>query len=232
MNKLFTLTLTAVILSGALSAEATAAEGLVLHLKFDEISPDGKTTPDASAQGRHAPIHGQPLVEGVVGRAMKFEGYPEQSIELGDLKLKAPATIAFWIKTRSLCNDRRIFSQLDGEVTRAGSMVLQGQLDVWDGNAWQGVITRKIRHDTWMHMAVVYDPPGKATGYLNGQAQETVKCGLDFDGVKAAIGAKFLGEHGATFNGLLDDFRIYDRTLSAKEIAELQEVARSLQAEP
>lgn len=207
---------------------ATADEGLVVHLKFDELSADGQTTPDASGQGHHGQVHGQPLVDGVIGKAMHFEGYPEQIAELGDLKLEAPATVAFWAKTRDLSNDRRVFSQLDGPPSQAGTIRLLGQLDVWPGEGeWQGAVTRNFRHDTWMHLAVVFDAEGSATGYLNGRAQETVKCGFDFTGVGAAIGAKFLGEHGAVFVGLLDDFRIYSRVLSPEEIAGLHRAAET-----
>ncbi|MFH1919906.1 MAG: LamG domain-containing protein [Planctomycetota bacterium] len=220
------LLLAPIALAMLTAATATAEEGLVVHLKFDEVSPDGKTTPDASGQGHDGQVHGQPLVEGVVGKAMKFEGYPEQIVELGDLKLKAPATVAFWLKTRNLANDRRILSQLDGPSSQAGSIRLMGQLDIWPGEGeWQGAVTRNFRHDAWMHLAVVFDAKGNATGHLNGQAQETVACGFDFAGVRVAIGAKFLGEHGAVFTGLLDDFRLYSRALSAEELAGLSKAA-------
>ena len=206
-------------------APAAQDDALIGYWKFDELGPDKTATPDASGRQRHGRVHGQPLVEGVIGRAIKFEGYPEQIVEIGDLKLKAPATVAFWLKTRSLCNDRRILSQLDGDLSGRGSVRLQGQLDVWDGKTWQGVVVRKLRHNTWMHLAVVFDQQGRATGYLNGQPQESVPCGFDFDGVKATLGGKLLREHGATYNGLLDEFRIYSRALSAEEIAGLHRAA-------
>ncbi|MEN6494243.1 MAG: LamG domain-containing protein [Thermoguttaceae bacterium] len=199
---------------------AAAEEGLVLHLPFDTLAADGTTTPDA-AQGRAVKLHGQTLVNGVVGKALHFDGYSDQVVELGDLKLRAPATVVLWFKTRDLVNDRRLFSQAAGPSTQAGSLRLMGQVDVVSDKQGLGVITRGLRHHTWMHLAVVFDAQGQATGYLNGEAQEPVKSGFDFDGVPATLGGKFLGQYGALFTGELDDFRLYRRTLSADEIRQL-----------
>jgi hypothetical protein len=77
----------------------------------------------------------------------------------------------------------------------------------------------KIRK--WMHLAVVFEPDGKTSGYLNGSRQHLVRCSFDYNGVKAAIGGKFLNESGNTFTGCMDDFRLYSRILSADEIKSL-----------
>lgn len=219
-------TLLAILLSLGLAAIlgpawAEADDGLAMHLPFDELSADHTSTPDASGQGCHVKLHGQKLVDGVVGKALHFEGYPEQVVELGDLKLRAPATVAFWFKTRDLVNDRRLLSQVAGPATQAGALRLMGQADVANDRQWAGVITRGLRHDTWTHLAVVFDSSGQAIGYLNGEAQEPVKAGFDFDGVPATLGGPFLGQHGNPFTGALDEFRLYHRALSAKEIADL-----------
>jgi len=197
-----------------------AEEGLVLHLPFDQLTADGTSTPDA-AQGRAVKLHGQTLVDGVVGKALHFDGYPDQVVELGDLKLQAPATVVLWFKTRDVVNDRRLFSQAAGPVTQAGSLRLMGQIDVVADKQGLGVITRGLRHNTWMHLAVVFDAKGQATGYLNGEAQEPVKAGFDFDGVPATLGGKFLGQYGALFTGELDDVRLYRRALPPDEIRQL-----------
>lgn len=199
---------------------ARAENDLLLHLPFDELSADGATAPDASGHGRQVKLHGQTLVEGIAGKALHFDGFPGQVVELGDLKRRAPATVAVWFKTRDLVNDRRLLSQAEGPVTQTGMLRLMGQVEV-GGPEWVGLVTHGLRHNTWTHLAVVFSADGQATGYLNGQAQEPVKAGFDFDGVAATLGGQFLGQHGAEFTGDLDDFRLYGRALSAQEVGDL-----------
>lgn len=220
--------MTAAVLAATVFWNAFAkADDLVLHLTFDELSADGTSAPDVSGQGRQVRLHGQRLVDGVLGKALQFDGYPDQVVALGDLKLRAPATVMLWFKTRDLVNDRCLLSQAAGPATQAGALRLQGQIDVRDRQQWQGVVTHDLRHDTWTHLAVVFDASGQATAYLNGKAQEPVKAGFDFDGVPATLGGPFLGQHGFPFTGELDDVRWYRRALPAGEIQSIYRQARA-----
>ena len=195
--------------------------GFYAYWKFDELTQNNELTPDTSGNDRHGSIHGQQLVEGIIGSAMKFEGL-DQIVETGDIGLSAPATVAFWFKTDDLIHDRRLFSQLEGAESQAGALRLDGvQVEVWDGTEWQVLIDHQMKIKEWMHVAVVFEPDGKTHGYLNGGRQHLVQCGFDFNGVKAAIGAKFLNETGNTYTGCMDDFRIYSRALSVDEIKSL-----------
>jgi hypothetical protein len=219
MFAMFRIPVTAAVLAASVLWNAFAnADDLVLHLTFDQLSADGASTPDVSGQGRQVRLHGQKLVDGVLGKALQFDGYPDQVVDLGDLKLRAPATVMFWFKTRDIANDRCLFSQSAGPATQAGALRFHGQIDVRDHQQWQGIVTGSLRHDTWTHLAVVFDASGQATAYLNGQAQEPVKAGFDFDGVPATLGGPFLGQHGFPFTGELDDVRLHRRALPAGEI--------------
>jgi hypothetical protein len=205
-----------------LAADPGADKGLVGHWTFDALSAGGKTLADASG-GKHAGHLTGPsvLVDGKLGKALKLAGPPEQ-VNLGDLKTRAPATVAFWFNTRELFSDRRILSQLSGPETAAGALRFDGgQIEVFDGKRWQLVIKWGLRFDTWHHVAIVFDSRGKATGYLDGKRSESAKSGFDFAGVQAAIGAKQLGKMGNPFIGCLDDFRVYSRALSAEQIRRL-----------
>ena len=102
------------------------------HWKFDKLIKDNTITPDASGSGLQGLVHGQTLVDGIVGKAMKFEGY-DQIVEVGDLKLNAPATVAFWVRTHDLIRDRRLFSQMEGAKNQAGALRFDStQMEVWD----------------------------------------------------------------------------------------------------
>jgi len=193
------------------------------HWTFDEVSRDGMSTPDASGNNRPGSLHGQTPVEGVIGRALLFEGY-DHIVEVGDLGLSSPVTIAFWVKTNDLFHDRRLISQLKGPESQAGALRFDGtRIEVWDGEAWQVLIDRDVRINEWIHVTVVYSEGGKTVGYLNGVRQHLVACGFDFEGVEAGIGAPFLGKIGNEFIGRMDDFRVYRRALSEDEVRRLYE---------
>jgi hypothetical protein len=201
------------------AAASPPGEGPAAHWTFDELSPDGKSVPDVSG-GKHPGRLAGPsvLVEGKLGKALKLAGPPEQ-VSVGELGVRAPATVAFWFNTRELFSDRIILSQVTGPEDAAGALRFDGgQIEVFDGQAWRLLVKWGLRFDTWQHVAVVFDPQGNAIGYLDGQPQETVKSGFDFAGAEAGIAAKRLGKTGNPFIGRLDDFRIYSRALSAEDI--------------
>ena len=165
------------------------------------------------------------LVDGVA--LEKFEARAlnqsaSQAVELQDLRLKAPATLAVWIRLAEPPADTRVFSQLNGSTGQAGSIRLtDAQLQVWNGTAWQTAIPDGVKPASWVHIAVTFKPDGLATGFLNGVEQRTVPSGFDFLGVRPGIGAKFLRQHGNEFVGQMRDFRINRRVLTADEIARL-----------
>ena len=197
----------------------TAGRNLVGHWKFDELTDNNTKTPDSSGNARHARIKGQVLVKGVSGSALRFGGY-DQIVELGDLKLTAPATVAFWIKTNDLFRNRRLLSQKTGDANRAGALRIDGsRFEIWDGESWQTLLDRNLRIKEWMHIAVVFEEDGKTFGYLNGERQHLVRCGFDYDGVDAAVGAQFPEGEGNLFTGDMDDLRLYASSLAEEDIA-------------
>jgi len=215
------LILTAALLGNCTGNAPVEESGLAAHWKFDELTENGTMTPDSSGNGHHGQIHGQQLVEGIIGSALQFEGL-DQIVDIGDPGLSAPATVTFWFRTVDLFRDRRLFSQVEGGESLAGALRLDGvQVEVWDGAEWKILIDRQMKIKEWMHVAVVFEPEGKTHGYLNGDRQHLVKSGFDFNGVKAAIGAPFLNETGNPYTGCMDDFRLYSRALSMDEIHSL-----------
>ena len=224
MNKFFMLFLFIIVASARVSfSENKPAldSDLVGHWKFDELSQNSKTIPDASGNGHHGLVHGQVLVDGIIGSALEFAGY-DQIVEVGNLNLKAPATVAFWVKTNDVFHERMLFSQIEGTENQAGALRFDGtQIEVWDGSNWLVLIDHHIRINKWLYIAVVFDEKGKTSSFLNGERQHLVRCGFEFRSVKAAIGSKFLGKSGNVFIGKMDDFRIYRKALSGNEINSL-----------
>ena len=81
--------------------------------------------------------------------------------------------------------------------------------------------TGSILPGVWQHVTVTYDKV-KVTFYINGK-QDT-QLGMT-GGLKSSTNQISIGKDGSyaqyPYNGLIDDVRIYNRALSAAEIAEL-----------
>jgi hypothetical protein len=141
---------------------------------------------------------------------------------LGDLDLRAPATVAFWMKPADVGMDRRILCQQQGVSTQAGVIRLMGgRLEVWSGQGWGVLIPDGIAKGRWQHVAVAFGPNRNVVGYLNGKPGDAYLAAFDFAQVPATLGGAFLGEFGAPFSGRIADVRILPRALTADEVAQL-----------
>jgi len=144
-----------------------------------------------------------------------------KGIGIGDLGLSAPATLCVWLKAERSKADRRILAQLDGPPSQAGCLrLIDGSLQVWNGQAWSVVVEGLSDKDVWQHVAVVYEADGTVAGYRNGRKRHASRSAFDFKGVKAGIGAPYL-HYGYPFEGALDDFRVYSRALKGSEVKAL-----------
>ncbi len=205
------------LLGGVVHAESA---GNVDRLyAFDTVDNGGTTTPTTPVQF-DARLTGQTLVEGVQGKALEFDA-GNTGVLLGDLGLSAPATLALWLRHTVTPPDMRILSQLEGAGTQAGALRLAGvALEIWDGRQWLP-LANISNTGAWQHLALVFGEDGTLSCYLNGQLTRAVKCRTDFVGVPAGLGAPFLGQYGAPFQGAMDEFQVQGRALSADRVKEM-----------
>jgi len=146
-----------------------------------------------------------------------------KGIGIGDLGLSAPATLCVWLKAERSKADRRILGQLDGPPSQGGCLrLIDGSLQVWNGQVWSVVVEGLSDKHGWQHVAVVYEADGRVTGYLNGKKSQTAYSAFDFAWVKAVIGAPYLN-YAVPFEGDLDDFRIHNTALKEKDIKAIRE---------
>lgn len=138
----------------------------------------------------------------------------------------ASGTLDMWINPTSVSGDQRLFAQASGSSAQAGQIALNqtsgenGSLWTWDGTAWQRLAPDgTVKAGQW-NQIVVANNGGTATAFVNGVQQLTAASAFAFSGVPANVGGKFLGTAGGTFNGSVDDFRIYSRFLAPEEVAD------------
>ena len=207
-----------------------------LRLKFDETS--GTTASDSSGNKRDGTLAGAVthLTAGRVGGAVHLDGAAATYVELPDNLLDAvrDVTIALWVRLTTSTNRTKVFdfgSGTNGGSSAARTMYLAGQ---WSGpmrfaitNTGSGgeqalMGTAALAVGVWTHVTVVLGPSG-GTLYVNGAAVDS-SAAVTLRPVDLATTPNvWLGRSQVTstpnLDGDLDDFRIYDRALTAAEVA-------------
>jgi hypothetical protein len=163
-------------------------------------------------------------VPGKTGPALGFDGVDDlvrlptgQVVETGDR-----FTLAFWVKPEELpaINSPRFLARLG-----VWDIKLNSRYPQLTTSAGHSQPAYQVVWDQWQHVAVTYDQ-GQTVWYVNGQRQA-----LRAD--KMARGrilptpdrGLLLGSTGVNFaKGVLDEVRVYNRVLSAGEVAGLVRV--------
>jgi hypothetical protein len=216
-------------------------KGLIAHYAMDGSLADSS---GHYVDGRT--VKGDPTFgEGQIAKAVSFDGQTVVSLGNGaSLEKDNPFTVALWIKPtgakqpqpvlEKICDpgSRRGFELWFGEPQLIGIQNRAAPIEVRITSEWprQAIIVRtrdRYPRTAWKHFAVTYDGQGKAGGvklYVDGEpaaaeiVSDTVAGSIHAD-VDMLIGVKEPG--GVSFNGSIDDLRIYDRALGSPEIEDI-----------
>ena len=182
-------------------------------------------------------------VPGKIGKqAAKFEGDDGLEIGAGNFDRWQPFSIALWMKSPDR-KDRAVVFHRSRAWTDAASrgyelLIDEGHLQAslihfWPGNAVSVRTVDPLAINQWVHVAMVWDGSSKADGlslYVDGKKAETeivrdllTKNITGGGGDEIMIGARFR-DRGFT-GGEVDQFTVYDREISAFEVAQLQDAA-------
>ena len=187
-----------------------APEGLLAHWPMDQAA--GGVAIDAAGLYDALLVGGTGWVPGHSGNGLRFYGNEELAISsLSDFE--PPWTVAMWVKRKpSPGSSAVLMRSSDGAI----------KLDQWPNTNRVGVTVWgvvdatfdvKAPLQTWIHLAFV-----GSTGGIDLYAD-----GLYADSVPYALRAPTgpIGGLGDALNAVVDDVRVYDRTLSASEIFDL-----------
>jgi len=214
---------------GAVSSFATLPEvaitdpALMGWWTFEEGT--GSTAVDWSGHGNHGTLIGEPQrVAGFDGGALEFGG--DNYVDTGYTENLATWTIACWVKSPQAPGGGAASGPMhresnyqfnwnhQNEIYRSGAAINTG--------GWQGASYAPLQANRWYHLAATYD----------GNALIAYRDGVLITTNMAATGTpnaesnslKF-ARHAANasqfFTGTVDEARVYNRTLTADEIAEV-----------
>ncbi len=199
--------------------------GLIKHIDFREIE-----------------LHGNSLAGGddLESITVKLSGDDEIKLDVGNFRRFDPFTISCRIRVPDH-KDRAVVYHRSRAWTDAASrgyqlLIENGKLSAslihfWPGNAVSVQSVDALPLDRWLHVAWVYDGSSRAAGlrlFVDGRPQpvEVIRDQLTKNITGGgqdhlAIGARFR-DRGFT-NGLIGDFRVFDRGLTEIEIRQLYE---------
>lgn len=171
-----------------------------------------------------------PWVEGKSGRALSFSGSQHGLIQGGYLPPSgiSARTTAAWIRTTNTgaiiawgpnSTSRKWHMRLENAASSTGAL----RVEIGGGSV-RG--TKDLRDGQWHHVAGVLPvlAAPNATNillYVDGAPEplgSSISSPINTDSISATIGVDSQNRH---FNGLIDEVRIYDRALTASEIAAL-----------
>ena len=130
----------------------------------------------------------------------------------------AQGTIIFWINAVDTASDQRIAGKDDNFETRVSAA---GKIEVDLGGFKTLASSVVIDPDRWYHVAITWDSTSQEL-FIDTASEST---GLGYTPADTAY--SFLigrgGQMGTTFNGIIDEFMIFNRSLSLQQIIALYE---------
>lgn len=210
-----------------------ASKKSCLHLPLDEIRNISGAAHAANVGNikTQALISGNPKIinDPTMGTCMRFDGQDDY-IELSNpkaLTFKRGMTGMAWVRFSGTPSFSRIF---DVNVTENSNKKI-----VWAGNTFSSkdlafevdgvrfLVTDGIKIRQWQHLAFTYEPDGKISILLDGEAVTTKEVRFDIASTDWKTG--YIGKSSyavdSLFQGDMSHFRLYNEALTHDEIKEV-----------
>jgi len=210
------------------SATATGNKDLVAYWPFNGNVLDSTVNLNHSAT-----YGGTSFVEGNMGRAIALNGI-NSFVQLPvNVATHQEMTIATWVYWNGVTNGQRIFdfgnSQTDYLYLTPKILLGGMRFAIRNGETEQQLNTTALPTGKWSHVAITLGASG-ACLYLNGQlVAESNTVTIRPSAIHPVL--NYIGRSQSTyplFKGYIDDFRIYNYTLTANEVTQIAEISSDL----
>jgi hypothetical protein len=222
-----------------------ATAGLVAYWSFDSTYVNGTTLFDQSGNMNNATAFSTTSVPGEIGQALYFNGSsssiqvtPSSSTQAFDLI--GDLSFSLWVQTTNSTRDEALISKYTAagsgfgyvlRTTPGGTVELQlGNNNVVASTISVATDVTRINDGNWHHVAVVVTLGSSVAFYVDGQLSST----YPLNSVPAVavtsfeMGITSIATSGTYFTGSMDEVRIYNRALSASDVASLFHNAPSI----
>lgn len=204
-------------------------DGLVSYWNFDDIK--NKTVKDIWGKNDGEFVENPQIVDGKFGKALEFDGtdYVEMKKPSFIPSGESALTMEAWIKPSDAKNQLAQAGVLGwdhgkGNIVGGKRMICIRKANPQEVYFWghsqdlKGGNAVEWKANEWQHVVMTVTKDDLVTIYSNGEfGQEGVKALVDLtDNNSIVVGRRL--HHGQTFNGVIDEARIYDRALNLDEI--------------
>ena len=210
--------------------------GLVGYWTFDgrdiKWSDTGTEIKDISGNGNHGDASGlttTSVTPGKLGQALSFNGSGDYVDAVTAIDSTGTKTVSLWFK--ELGNEDTLFFSSTGSTSDYIHIEFYNTdtISVETEDTYPSSKSRQVdgfNTGTWYHLVVTKTSSGVTGIYVNGQSATTSN-----NGNFAPYGSTditYIGRNPSSgyFEGSLDDVRIYNRALSATEVANLYNVGK------
>ena len=202
-----------------------ATDGLVGYWPFDEGK--GKVATDVSGNKLDGKLAGNPKwVDGKFGKALEFDGKTEHVVVADNDKLDFTKKLTFmaWFNPSAVLTKRRMMVK-NNSIFVIFDFGGDGiELLVKPDNTFAESNTTDWKVGQWYHFAGTFD--GKTmkvyiNGKLDGEAKNSVP--IAPSDLELWIGGDDFGRPTDFFPGIIDEVRIYDKTLSATDVQKVMD---------
>ncbi|MFW0862564.1 MAG: DUF2341 domain-containing protein [Candidatus Komeilibacteria bacterium] len=206
----------------ASASNRSLSESLVGYWKMDEASWNGTSGEviDSSGSGNDGTAGNQASIRaGHFGNAGTFDGVDDYvSIPNSSADLSGDFSVTMWVNPDDNTQNPRWFGLIDGSNSLAvGHMDDDKVFFRFASDVVQTDFT--LTYGDWYYVSFVYESGVKRI-YINGEEKTASTGGISGDSQISAIGAGYAID-SYTADGEIDEVRLYERALSAKEIRDL-----------
>ncbi len=183
---------------------------------------------------------GPKIVAGKVGKAAELNGENGFAFpNVGHFSRTDPFALSLWLKTDNHAPRAVVLHHSQApvdagsrgyELLLEGGKVAFGLHHMWPGNSIKVVTKNAIPVDTWAHVTVTYDGSSTAAGtkiYIDGVAadlkvvRDHLRKDITYGGNEPNLAIGFRFRDNGFKGGTVDEFRVYNRALTAPEVASI-----------
>ena len=192
----------------------------------------GGSALDSSGNGFNGALTNGPVwTAGRSGSALVFDGVNDY-VDLGNppaLQITGGMTLSAWVNPKSTLYNGRIISKGSGPGLRGWSLNVENYnvfefsvaANTNDAATWVDSTTQ-VPLNTWTHVVGVFQPGAALRIYVNGVLSGSRTTAVPITQFNPPVNVRIGGRtDGYSFDGIIDEVRVYDRALTAVEIQQL-----------